>query len=276
MMMKREGLVLDLPNAEYHAHKSLSATGAKTLLESPAKYKYEVLDGHKQYKAAYDLGSAVHAKVLGVEDEVEVFHFESWRTKEAREARDASRDAGRVPMLAHELGPVDAMAEAVLSHGLARKILERPGNAEASLFGTTESGVPVRCRFDYLPDDGGVVADLKTTSGKATKSAFAKSAVDYGYDVARGHYLDVLELVTGRAAEMLFIVVETAAPHLVAVHQLNEEFARMGENKAREARDIYRACMSSGEWPGYPEEIGLVQAPMYAIYDYQERFGENA
>ncbi len=160
--MGYEGVVYDLPNEEYHAQESLSATGAKTLLKSPAKYKYEVIDGHEQYKKSYDLGSAVHAKVLGVDDEVEVFQFDSWRTKEAREARDESRQAGRVPMLAHELGPVDAMAEAVLGHGLARKLMERPGRSEVSMFGES-NGVPLRCRFDRLPNEGHIAVDLKTT-----------------------------------------------------------------------------------------------------------------
>lgn len=274
--MAYEGIVYDLPNDEYHAQSSLSATGAKTLLKSPAKYKYEVLDGHKEFKKSYDLGSAVHAKVLGVEDEVEVFHFDSWRTKKAREARDGAREAGRVPMLAHELGPVDAMAEAVLGHDLARKLMERPGRSEVSMFGES-NGVPLRCRFDRLPDEGHIAVDLKTTSDDATPDSFARNAAKYGYDIARGHYLDLLEIVTGRRMEMVFIVVETAAPHLVNLIQLDQQFADMGYIKALEARDIYRRCMESGEWPGYPDtKVALAKAPYLAIAEYQERFGENA
>lgn len=268
--------MFDLPNEVYHAQKSLSATGAKTLLKSPAKYKYEVLDGNKVYKKSYDLGSAVHAKVLGVDDEVEVFAFDSWRTKEAREARDASREAGRVPMLAHELGPVDAMAEAVLANGLARTLMERPGRSEVSMFGES-AGVPLRCRFDRLPDAGDIAVDLKTTSDDATPDAFARTAAKYGYDIARGHYLDVAEMVTGRELEMVFIVVETAAPHLVNVIQLDRAFSEMGYVKALEARDIYKRCMESGQWPGYPEtKVAIARAPHFAIAEYQERFGENA
>lgn len=273
--MNLEGVVLDLPNAEYHAHKSLSATGAKTLLKSPAKYKYEVLDGNKQYKASFDLGSAVHAKVLGVEGEVRVLDFDSFRTNDAKEARDQARADGLVPMLKKDMAEVDAMAESVLGHMPARKLMEREGNAEVSLF-TEQIGVPLRCRFDWLPDEGNIVADLKTTAGEATATEFAKQAARFGYDIARGHYLDVLERVTGRTAEMLFIVVETEPPHLVNVIQLDRDFAAMGEAKALAARDVYRHCLETGEWPGYPEKVALARAPHFSIVEYQERFGENA
>lgn len=269
-----EGVVLGMDEADYHQHPAFSASKAKTILDSPARFKHEYLDGNRVYKKAFDLGSAVHHKVLGTGYPLDVYDFDSWRKAEARAKRDESRAAGRIPMLKHEMGPVDAMAEAVLANGLARKLFEREGNAEASVF-AEHLGIPLRCRFDYLPDEGGIVVDLKTTSGSASPGGFAKTAADLRYHVARGHYLDVLKRATRRDAEMVFIVVETAPPHLVGVRQLNQEFAEMGEAESMEARDIYRACLESGEWPGYPEIIRLVQPPMWAVYDHQDRFGEK-
>lgn len=274
-MVKREGIVLDLPEEEYHSHPSLSASGAKLLYESPARFKYQILDGNRQHKAAYDLGSAVHAKVLGTGYPVDVFEFDSWRTKEAREARDESRAAGRIPMLSKEMGPVDAMAEAVLTHGLARRLFEREGHSEVSVF-AEDDGVPIRCRFDRLPDEGGIAIDLKTTGGKASKSAFERSIWDFGYDIAHAHYLDTLHRAVGRELEMLFVVVETEPPHLVGVHQLNQQYAQIGWDRAMHARDLYKRGMETGEWPGYPEKITLAQPPMYAIVEHQDRFGEDA
>ena len=41
--MKREGLVYGMPEAEYHGGRDeLSSTGAKLLLDCPAKFKHEV------------------------------------------------------------------------------------------------------------------------------------------------------------------------------------------------------------------------------------------
>lgn len=268
------GVVLGMDEAEYHSHPALSASQVKAILDSPARFKYEYLDGHRQYKAAFDLGSAVHQKVLGTGYPLDVFEFDSWRTAEARAKRDESRAAGRIPMLKKDMADVDAMAEAVLAQPLARKLFEQEGNAEASVF-AEQLGIPLRCRFDFLPNEGRIAVDLKTTSGLASPSGFARDAAEYRYHVQRGHYLDVLQRATGRAVEMVFVVVETKAPHLVGIHQLNRDFADMGLTEALEARDTYKRCKETGEWPGYPPTINLVQPPMWAVYEHQDRFGED-
>lgn len=269
-----DGVVLGMSEAEYHAHPAFSASKAKSILDSPARFKWEYIDGNREEKKAFDVGSAVHSKVLGTGYPVAVLEFDSFRTKGAQAARDKARAAGQIPMLKHEMQPINAMAEAVLKNRVARKLFEREGNAEASVF-AEHLGLELRCRFDYLPDEGGIVVDLKTTSGSASPGGFAKTAADLRYHVARGHYLDVLKRATDRDAEMVFVVVETKAPYLVGVHQLSREFADMGEAEALEARDIFKQCLDTGEWPGYPETISLVQPPMWAVYEHQDRFGEQ-
>lgn len=268
------GVVLGMDEAKYHAHPALSASQIKVLLDSPARFKYEYIDGHREVKKSFDVGSAVHSRVLGTGHAVRVLQFDSYRTSMAKAARDEARAAGEIPMLAHEMAPIDAMAEAVLAHPIARKLFEREGNAEASVF-AEQLGIPLRCRFDYLPDEGNITVDLKTTSDLASPAGFARAAARYRYHVQRGHYLDVLERATGRTAEMVFVVVETAAPHLVGVHQLARDFADMGEVEALAARDLYKQCVESGEWPGYPTTINLVQPPMWAVYEHQDQFGED-
>src|SRR5690606_33998548 len=90
-------VVLDMPESEYHAHPSLSSTGAKLLLDSPAAFDWVIRQGHREEKAAFDTGSAVHAEVLGVGYGVEELDFDSWRSKAAREAQDEARAAGLIP-----------------------------------------------------------------------------------------------------------------------------------------------------------------------------------
>jgi len=59
------GIVLDLPESQYHSRPELSSTEARRLLDSPAKFKWA--QTHPQApKAEFDLGHAVHEKVLGV------------------------------------------------------------------------------------------------------------------------------------------------------------------------------------------------------------------
>lgn len=265
-----------MPESEYHAPvDELSSTGAKLILEMPALFKYRVIDGNNEHKPAYDLGSAVHAKVLGAGSPIVVLDYADYRTKAAQSDRDAAYAAGNTPMLKKDMEQIDGMAESVLAHPLAKKLHEREGHPEVSVF-AEDDGVKLRCRFDYLPNEGNIAVDLKTTAGKASKNGFERTAGDLGYYIQRAHYLDVLYRATGRDVEMLFVVVEKSPPYAVAVHQLDGDYARMGERSAHEARDIFKRCMESGVWPAYDVKINLCQPPMYLINQFQERFGENA
>lgn len=270
MSMTREGIVLDMPEAEYHSGPELSSTGAKAILDSPALFHWN--QTHPQeHKAAYDLGSAVHAKVLGVGWGIQELEFDNYRSKPAQTARDEAREAGLIPMLKHELTEAEDMAEAVLAQPLARALFEQEdGHAEVSMFGTDpDTGVRLRGRFDYL---GKHAVDLKTTAGRADERGFAGSVASYKYHVQRGHYLHLHELITGEAKEMVFVMVEKTPPYLVAVWQLSRDFAEMGEKEARVARERYAACVESGEWPGYPHAVQLAKPPVWSIYEHEDKY----
>jgi hypothetical protein len=270
------GIVASVPELEYHAHPALSSTGARLLLDSPARFRYRM--EHPYHSDAFDLGTAVHTKVLGTGFPMAVLEFPDFRTKAAQLSRDEAREAGLVPILASVARVVDAMAEAVLAHPTARTLLETEGIREASVFATDPAtGVDMRARFDHLPTgDGPVTAvDLKTTAGRADPRGFAKSAAAYGYEVQEAHYLDTLAIARGhRNADMVFVVVEKEAPYFVAVQQLDEQFAEIGRAKAQKAREVYRECLDSGVWPAYPTDITPVSPPAWLVYEHLDQFDD--
>lgn len=261
-------IVNDMPEAEYHARPEFSASGAKAILKSPAHFAWQQIN--TVHKDAYDVGTAVHAAVLGTGWPIAIFDFDSWRTKEAKEAKEAARAEGKVPFLAHEYHPITRMAAAVLAHPGARKILERPGVAEASAFATDpESGVALRSRFDYLPAptaDRTEIGELKT-SVSADPNDFDRICAKFGYDVGGVMYPFVLKLARGDMDALVkFIVVETSAPHLVSVNELDAEFEAIGRQRMRRAIDTYARCMESGEWAGYGDETHLIGPPRWLAY----------
>lgn len=256
------GIVHNLPDAEYFAHGSLSSTGARRLLDSPARYRWEQ-DHPLPPRTSFDEGHAVHTLVLGTGSDVVELDFDNYRTKAAQEERDAVYAAGGVPMLVKDMAPIRATAEAVLAHPTARRLFEQDGHPETSLFAEVD-GVSCRARFDFYAR---IAVDLKTTAGRADKHGFAQSAAKYGYDAQQGWYQDVREAVTGERGEFVFVVVEKEAPYLVGVHQLDRDFVDLGRAKARRARQIYTECTTTNSWPGYPEPIQLVVPPVWAIND---------
>lgn len=280
--MKREGLVYGMPEAEYHSGGGgeLSSTGAKLLLECAAKFKYQVIDGNRVHRAAFDLGTAVHTKVLGVGALFEEYPEEhltasgNVSTKAATvEWERERRAAGAILLTPDQARQAEGMAEAVLAEPESRTLFERDGHSEVSMFDEL-TGVRRRGRFDYLPNEGGFAVDLKTTMD-ASPFGFRASVEKFGYHIQYGHYTSILERITGEKRDMIFVAVEKVEPYLVNVVRFDEvyDYARMGETEALEAVDLYRSCMESGVWPGYLKSgITKIKPSMRLQYDFQDKY----
>lgn len=140
-------LIRDLDEAKYHADRdSLSVSGAKLLLRSPALFRHRL--DHPEHKDVFDLGSAAHKLVLGVGPDLAVIDADSWRTKAAQEERDAARAAGAIPLLKADHERVVAMADRLAEHKTAMTLLSE-GEPEVSAYALDErTGVLRRGRFD--------------------------------------------------------------------------------------------------------------------------------
>lgn len=261
------GIYPDIPEAEYHADVivpggSLSSTGARAILSSPARYAWD--RDHPPTSAAFDVGTAVHTRVLGTGAKVDVLDFDSWRTDAAKDAAALSRANGRVPMLAKDYAPIDAMASRILAHKGARALLESPGQREVSVFAPDPAtGVWMRGRIDHLSDDA--IVDVKTATS-AEPGAFGRKSAEYGYDVQAEWYSRLVGIVRGDVPPVLFVAVEKYPPYLVSVVELDAEYAQIGKSRADRALRTYAACVESGDWPGYGDDTHLVGPPTWLAY----------
>lgn len=283
-MMERDGLVFDMSEVEYHAPKvELSSTGAKLLLDSPARFKHVVLDGNRTEKRVWDLGAAVHGKVLGTGAEAvaypeDVLSASGAITAKAKEWAIDARAEGLVPVKQAELDEINAVSESLLANITARTMLEAEGDPEVSAFATCpETGVRLRGRYDYRPKNLAVLDDVKTVgrAGGASEAEFTKQIFNFGYDVQAGQYTDIHKYITGEERDFAFIVVEMVAPYLVNVITMSEQYLDMGRVKSMEARRRYRHGLDTGEWPGYSLDIKRVEPPMYAVYDFQDNYEDG-
>lgn len=277
-----EGIVLDLEEAAYHRHPALSSTGARKLLTAPREFQYAQTHP-APYKDAFNLGHAVHSKVLGVGAPTVAIPSKvlatngAASTTAAKEFMEKARAEGKTPVKQALADEISEMCEAVLSHPDARPLFEQEGNAESSVFSIDpETGVQVRARFDFLPSfiqDDPWAVDLKTSAKRADAETFAKTIADLGYDVQQEHYLHAYALAGGDPTlRMKFVVVETNAPYLVAVHELSFEFAEIGAARAKRARQLFAQWSASKQevWDGYPTDALPLQPPLWHIYQNQE------
>lgn len=256
-------LVPDHDETDYHADPALSQSGAKLLLDCPARFRW-VMD-HPRTSDAFDLGHAVHAKVLGKGAPIAVVPA-TGRTKAEqtahREAKEAARAEGRTPVTAEQAAEVDAMAEAVLDHDEARALLERDGESEVSMWwdeqttlGWDEVTVPARGRIDRLTTHDGapLAVDLKTTGKSSGAFAWRSAVLDYGYDVQAAAYDRGYRAITGDPLPMCHVVVEKAAPYVVAVYEpMPVDYLARGERRWLDAVRIFAECTATGTWPARP------------------------
>lgn len=264
------GIVDNMPNADYHAHDSLSASGMKILAtQTPAHYRYRM--DNPEHKETFDVGTAAHSLVL--EDDhsgIVKVDADSWRTKAAQEQRDAAYADGKTPLLEKDYQIVRNMRDAVASHPLARIALEG-GKSEQSIFWDDTTGTRLRCRPDKLDLEsriGPLVIDLKTTVN-ADPRKFGKAVADLGYHQQDPHYRDGVMKVTGVDPAFLFILVEKTAPHLVSVVELDVDALNLGRALNRRAIKIYNQCKAANDWPGYPQSEPI-NLPIWATREAEE------
>lgn len=285
--------VYDLTAEVYHADPvaggSLSSSGARKLLppSCPAIYRYE-LDHRPPHKRVFDFGHAAHCKVLGIGAEVVPVKADSWRTKAAKEARDAAYAEGKTPLLADEVSQVDAMAAAIREHPIARALFdpERGGKGEQSLF--WQQPVPVatpdgprprqvwrRAMLDWLPalTPSGrlIIPDYKTTV-KADPQAFAKSVFDLGYHQQAPWYTDgALALEMAEDIAFVFVAQQKTPPYPVTVLELDVDAMRIGRLLNQQALQIFAACQETGHWPGFSEQVELVSPPPWVLNQFKDQ-----
>ena len=272
MIIDKPGLYPDIPEDEYHrdpvAGGSLSVTSSRLLLPPsvPAKFKWAREHPHVSTKAM-DLGTVVHALGLGTGPEIIELDYEDWRTKAAKEQRDAYADEGCLVMLRKDYLEAKAIADALLAHPTAGALLDGI-DPEVSMFAVDpEFGIWLRGRADAMTMAYSMptVVDVKTTKD-ASPAGFAKSVADFGYHRQDPWYRQLWAAILGcdpDEIDFVFAVVETEPPYLVATYRVDAAALDIGREQNRIAREVYADCTESGIWPGYSEEIEDLELPYY-------------
>lgn len=280
-MLITEPGVYDLTNDEYHADPvkggSLSASGARKLLppHCPALFDYERRNPPLPTDE-FSFGHAAHKLVLGAGAEIVVVDAKDWKTNAAKEAKAKALADNKIPLLPADFDRAKVMAEAVRRHPLAAALLRQGSGLpeRALVWQDKETGIWCRALLDWLPTTGRIAVDLKTCAS-ASPDKIARAVWDYGYFIQAFWYLDGLRaLGLAEHPAMAFVFVEKARPHLVNVVQLNHLALEAGAHYARQARLIFAECQAKNEWPGYSDDIELIELPPWAQNQYFQETGK--
>jgi len=204
-----------------------------------------------------------------------VVEADDWRSKAAREERDAARLEGRTPLLARQWAALRRMRDVLHAHPLAGAAF-RGGQAEVTgVWQDGETGAWCKLRPDYVGPGAAHLVDYKTTAS-ANPDDFARSAWGLGYFQQAAWYLDGWEALTGERPRAFWLVAQAkAAPHLVTVHTFDEDALAHGRRLNRNALRVFARCLETGRWPGYrkagadADHAFLISPPRWAAAEIE-------
>jgi hypothetical protein len=256
------GIHDNIPELDYHADAALSASSAKTLLHSPARFAWERENGTKS-SDAMDLGTLVHAVVLRSHDSrIVVSPHEEYRTAEAKEWKARMAAERRVVVTHKQVRQAIAIAKAVRAHPLAGPIFST-GRPEVTLrWDDPETGTPLRGRVDWLRDNA--IVDLKTVSryGGSELETFGRQAASLDYPMSAANYVAGYAALTGNTLPFITVTVEVEPPHFITVGVYDETDLLAGHERMLAAVAEYARRTESGVWVD-PPEIETIPVPAW-------------
>lgn len=230
----------------------------------------------RKEKEIFDLGTVAHALMLqGIESGhiIQTTKKEGkgknrvdtgvpvtdYKTKEAKEERDAARAAGKSPILSYQWETVKAMVEAgrqqLANHKEASDAFT-DGTAETTLLWFDEEfGVWCKARLDWLKSDRRRIFDYKSTGTSVNPETIANYAISQGWDIQGAFYLRGLRQITGHEADFIFIAQEYFEPYALAAVGLGPDFLWNGNSKVERALGVWAECLQTNSWPGYTQRI---------------------
>jgi len=257
---------------------SLTRSTVRNILECPARAyndhpRLNPLWKNNPGSEAMKLGTLAHSLFLEGVDIAEPLDYDDWRKTDAREARAFALVAGKIPILRHQYNDVIAMVESaniqLADSELGIQSLKNEGVSERT-FLCEKDGVWFRARPDWISNDYALILDFKTTAQSADPVTFSRNIVDTGIDIQAELYTNSVEILTGVSPKFVIMVQETCAPYLCSFQSLSPQFLDLGKRKLKEAVTIWKKCMATGMWEGYPKRIAYVEPPPWAMAKFEE------
>lgn len=224
---------------------------------------------------AQERGSAIHAFVFQAGSGVVLVPHDDFRSKAAKEARDAARENGEIPLAGPKYEELRSASERIrseierlgydLSTGHAELRMEW---SESSEFGDVDcSG-----RIDWIRNDRQLILDLKTREGSCHPNLCASLLVKSPGHLQEAAYKRAAAYgnpdLIGRI-RMVFLFAQTVEPFSVVPIECAGSMQELGEVRWARAVDTWGACLRKGRerehWPSYADAPVRVEAPVWAL-----------
>lgn len=256
----------EIKNMEQDVYRQLpaiSASDIKLVLENPLLYK------NKWSKPKTDsmlLGSIIHCLVI------EPDNFDKYY-KVLSDVSLSKRDISRLQSMQNPESKQILITQSLYDD--AKKVSDNIFNSNiGNLFkgGYGEAsyvkdcyGVKCKVRPDYFLPDKKIIIDLKTTKfGGANPASFQKTIANFKYYIQSAFYLDVLE-----AEKFFFVAVETEAPYMIGLFELDNVALDLGRDKIKKGIEIIKNIdkYSNIYLSNTDDRLHTISLPAYEFYN---------
>lgn len=263
-----EGIHTDLPFSTYRRAEGVSQSMlAKLTLQTPAHLNAETLEEEEgEEDPVLRLGTLTHESLTDEHGFKRTFNERFAIKPKGMKFSTTEGMAWKAEALAQRRlilteNDRDLLFNAVLNiraHPFARRLFEL-GTGEISLFQKdTVNGIMRKARIDYDPL-GDVIVDFKTARD-ASRRGFYRAVRENLYHLQAAWYLILANLLGMEKKHFVFIVIEKTPPLFpVACYALGAKFLRAGHTLATEAYGRYIECTKLGVWPGYSDEVEILE-----------------
>ncbi len=255
---------------EYFSHPALNRSALTDLQRSPLHYWGRHVDPQRisafKETPALRFGTACHMAVLEPERYAETYAEGPMVSRSSKAWKDAVAGHKGVLMPPDEMRAVDGVLRTLKAHKSAsRALFEGKGYNEATFICTDKAtGLELKCRADRVTEND-VIVDLKTTQD-ASQTAFAKSVVNFGYNIQAAYYMHVIEQATGtRPKGFAIVAVEKEPPYACQVFRASDAMIQHGTQRVTDLLELLRWLKDEygdGPWPSYSQDVDL---PSWAL-----------
>lgn len=259
---------------DYHAMPGASKSVLDSVALSPAIAYARHIDPKRppqETKSGQLEGSLAHCAVLEPDEfskRYVVGPAVSTKAVKAWKDFEAALPAGVIGIKPEQYEVAMRQAESVRRLPEVREALA-VGHAEVSArWIDPETGVQCRCRPDWVHpcgDAGSILLDLKTYSC-ASPAEFRRQVARKRYHVQDAFYTDGYAAASGsEVLAFVFVAVEDAYPFAASALMLDDLAKTTGRDLYRYDLGIYAECQRTGVWPGYSDQIQIINLPSWAL-----------
>lgn len=266
---------LTLDRSNIFAQDSYLSKSRLWELASCSLYRWRFAPKEFSATSAMSWGSLVDCFLLTpeeVEKTVVFSPYADYRTKAAQEFKKEIETSGRVLMKADEASAINHAVTTLKRDKLAGPIIE--GSKKQVVLLNQFQGVKFKGLVDIVPNEGGYLCDLKTTSDFSV-SGFSKSIAKFGYHVQAAIYLKLWNACNPDDPRDRFRIIwqDSSAPYEVAVTELPTSDIEAGSEWAAFHLSRLIEATKANKWPNIlGDKIGMIGRPSWAAFEDEAEF----